>query len=126
MRSRRIHRNTGSRRARLALAVAALCVAAFPHWAAGADPVGLAEDPVPPATSLPATSTTSAMLASDKAPGNADPLLKLGPGDAVAVQVYGRPELSITTYVADDGSITVPLAGAVPVGGVSPATAAQR
>lgn len=121
MQSRRNHRNTGSRRARLALAIAALWAATFPHWAAGADPAAPAGEPpaLPPATA-------SAMLPSDKSIGGADPLLKLGPGDAVAVQVYGRPELSITTYVADDGSITVPLAGSVPVGGVSPATAAQR
>jgi polysaccharide export outer membrane protein len=41
------------------------------------------------------------------------------------VQVYGRPELTTTTYIADDGSITMPLAGAVPISGLSPAAAAQ-
>ncbi|HZR34920.1 MAG TPA: SLBB domain-containing protein [Nevskia sp.] len=55
----------------------------------------------------------------------ADPVIKLGPGDAVAVQVYGRPEMSTTTYVADNGSISVPLAGAVQVGGLSPAEAGE-
>ncbi len=55
-----------------------------------------------------------------------DPLLKLGAGDLVAVQVFGRPELSISAYVADNGSITLPLVGAVPVSGLSPSEAAQR
>ena len=55
----------------------------------------------------------------------ADPVIKLGPGDAVAVQVYGRPEMSTTTYVADNGSISVPLAGAVQVVGLSPAQAGE-
>jgi len=50
----------------------------------------------------------------------------LGISDAVTVQVYGRPELNTTTYVSDDGTITVPLAGSVPVVGLSPVRAAQR
>lgn len=53
------------------------------------------------------------------------PMLALGVGDAVSVQVYGRPELAITTYVADDGSIPVPLAGNVQVRGLSPSDAGQ-
>lgn len=59
--------------------------------------------------------------------GNAGgaPLLALGVGDAVSVQVYGRPELNTTTYVADDGSIPVPLAGSVQVLGLSPFKAGQ-
>lgn len=54
------------------------------------------------------------------------PLLALGVGDAISVQVYGKPELSITTYVSDDGTVAVPLAGAVPVKGLSPAGAGER
>lgn len=53
------------------------------------------------------------------------PLLALGVGDAVSVQVYGRPELATTTYVSDDGSIPVPLAGNVQVLGFSPQKAGQ-
>lgn len=52
--------------------------------------------------------------------------LVLGIGDAISIQVYGRPELATTTYIAADGSITMPLAGKVAVGGVSPAVAGQR
>lgn len=62
----------------------------------------------------------------DRPPDRSDPLLKLGPGDAVAVQVFGRPEFNTTAYVAEDLTIAVPLAGAVAVGGLSPADAAQQ
>ena len=55
-----------------------------------------------------------------------DTLIMLGIGDAISVQVYGRPELAITTYVADDGTVAIPLAGDVAVNGLSPAKAAQR
>jgi polysaccharide export outer membrane protein len=54
------------------------------------------------------------------------PILKLGVGDAVNVQVYGRPELSTTTYVSENGGITVPLAGNVQVSGLSPAEASEQ
>lgn len=54
------------------------------------------------------------------------PLLQLGPGDQVKMDVYGRPEMDTTTYVADDGSIRVPLAGAVVIGGLSPSEAGQK
>lgn len=54
------------------------------------------------------------------------PLLKLGIGDTVTVQVYGKPDLATTTYVADDGTILVPLVGAVAVDGLSPSQAATR
>src|SRR5581483_39432 len=69
---------------------------------------------------------TEAPKKSDAVDSDADPLLKLGPGDAVSVQVFGRPEMSTTTYVTDQGTIDVPLAGAVKVEGLSPAKAAQR
>jgi polysaccharide export outer membrane protein len=60
------------------------------------------------------------------APASTRPLLQLGVGDELNVQVYGRPELTTTTYIADDGSITMPLAGPVPIAGLSPAAAARE
>lgn len=54
-----------------------------------------------------------------------EPLLKLGVGDQVNLQVFGRPEFNTTTYVADDGTINVPLVGAVEVVGKSPSAAAS-
>lgn len=54
------------------------------------------------------------------------PLLKLGAGDMIAVQVYSHPELGVSTYIADNGSINVPLAGPVQVAGLSPAEASAK
>lgn len=56
----------------------------------------------------------------------ADPLLQLGPGDAVSIKVFGRPELDTTTYISDDGTAPVPLAGPVRIAGLSPALASAR
>jgi polysaccharide export outer membrane protein len=60
------------------------------------------------------------------ADGGPGPLVQLGPGDTIAVQVYGQPDMSSTVYVADDGTIAVPLAGNVQVAGLSPAQAGAR
>jgi len=54
------------------------------------------------------------------------PLLQLGPGDSVSIQVYGQPDMSTTVYVADDGTVSVPLAGTIQVAGLSPAQASSR
>ena len=54
------------------------------------------------------------------------PLLQLGAGDQVKMEVYGRPEMDSTTYIADDGTIRVPLAGTVKIGGLSPSAAGQK
>lgn len=52
--------------------------------------------------------------------------LTLGIGDAVSVQVYGKPELTTATYVAEDGAIQLPLIGSIAVAELSPARAAER
>ncbi len=59
-------------------------------------------------------------------PANIRPLLQLGPGDQVKMDVFGRPEMDGTMYVGDDGTIRVPLAGPVSVNGLSPAQAGQK
>lgn len=53
-------------------------------------------------------------------------IIQLGPGDSVSMQVYGQPDMTTTVNVSDDGTIAVPLAGAVQVAGLSPAEASQR
>jgi len=63
--------------------------------------------------------------AAEKSAGQG-PLLQLGPGDSVNIQVYGQPDMSTTAYVADDGTVSVPLAGNVQVAGLSPAQASSR
>jgi polysaccharide biosynthesis/export protein len=56
----------------------------------------------------------------------AGPLSPLGPGDSVTLHVFGQPDMDTVLGVADDGTIRVPLAGSVPVGGVSSEAAARR
>lgn len=53
-------------------------------------------------------------------------MVLLGPGDSVTLSVFGQPDLATTGFVADDGTFTVPLAGAVKVDGLSPSDAARR
>lgn len=50
-------------------------------------------------------------------PSNGD--YKLGPGDAIRVQVYQNPDLTVETRVSETGSINYPLIGKVALGGLS-------
>lgn len=56
----------------------------------------------------------------------ATPLVQLGPGDEIKYEVYGQPEMNSTLHIADDGTISIPLAGLIAVQGLSPAQAAER
>jgi polysaccharide export outer membrane protein len=120
---------TVSARAALLRLLLVMAVAGMPALATAqpAAPTGLPDA----AAQAPAPAPAQPAAATDAAPGTLppvtnEPTLKLGASDAVTIQVYGRPELTTTTYVSDDGSISVPLAGKVQVGGLSPADAAQR
>ena len=53
------------------------------------------------------------------------PILVLGAGDELSMHVFGQSNMDTTTYIADDGTIQVPLAGPVHVSGLSPAQAAH-
>lgn len=44
---------------------------------------------------------------------------RLGPGDAIHIQVFQNPDLSLDTRVSENGSITFPLIGIVAVGGLA-------
>lgn len=44
------------------------------------------------------------------------PVYRLAPGDRVSVQVFGQPDLSGQFDVTADGTLPVPLVGAVPAG----------
>lgn len=50
----------------------------------------------------------------------------LGPGDMVRVTVYGSPDLTTETRVTQQGNLTFPLLGAVPVGGSSVAQSEKK
>jgi polysaccharide biosynthesis/export protein len=50
----------------------------------------------------------------------------LGAGDAIRVQVFQNPDLTIETRVSENGSITYPLIGSVELGGLSIAIAEKK
>jgi polysaccharide export outer membrane protein len=91
-----------------------LLLGATVPYAAAATPAtrpSIAESVVDPST--PAGSATPALIV-------------LGPGDSIGVHVYGQPDMDGNVYVADDGSISLPLIGSIKVGGLSPVAAAKR
>jgi len=53
-------------------------------------------------------------------------LAPIGPGDQIRVDVFGSSDLGATTGVAEDGTIHLPLVGALQVTGLSPADAARK
>jgi len=58
--------------------------------------------------------------------GGSKPLMALGAGDVINMQVYGRPELATTVSIAEDGTLNAPLVGSVPVAGLSVTDAANK
>ncbi len=92
-----------SRRSLTLLASAAprLCVAVCAVLVTGGMNCG-----VPPASTLPAPEAARAEM--------------LGPGDVVEVRIYNEPELSGTHQVSDNGTIRLPLVGAVAAAGMTP------
>jgi polysaccharide export outer membrane protein len=50
-------------------------------------------------------------------------LLLLGSGDLIAIAVSGQPDMGSSQYVGDDGTISMPLIGRLPVAGLSPVEA---
>ncbi len=52
--------------------------------------------------------------------------IALGAGDTLRVTVYGHPDLSLETRVAESGNITYPLIGEVKVSGLSQAAAEKK
>jgi polysaccharide export outer membrane protein len=81
--------------------------------------------------SLPATGET--LAAPPAAPANAagkaadsQGAIQLGPGDSVTLSVFGQPDMTTTDFVADDGTLAVPLIGQIPVQKLSPAEASRR
>ncbi len=51
---------------------------------------------------------------------------RLGSNDTLRVSVWGRPELQTDTNVAPDGRIALPLAGNIPVGGLTLEESAEK
>jgi polysaccharide export outer membrane protein len=73
---------------------------------------------------LSATTGLHAQVPAQAAPPNAD--YRLGPGDAIGVQVFQSPDLSVDARVSENGVISYPLVGSVQLGGLSIAEAEQK
>ena len=86
----------------------------------GGAPVGIPVDMRSPSTDAPGTLPVMPPMLP-----NAE-TVTLAPGDSITISVFGRPELTSTVYVSDGGMIDVPLAGSIPVVGLSPSSAADR
>lgn len=73
---------------------------------------------------LSAMTSLQAQVPAQTAPPNAD--YRLGPGDAIGVQVFQSPDLSVDARVSENGVISYPLVGSVQLGGLSIAEAEQK
>jgi polysaccharide export outer membrane protein len=78
------------------------------------------------ALALMSPAVVAAQTAGAVSPVAAPSVLLIGPGDQVKIEVFGNPDLTTIVNVADDGTIRIPLAGSVAIGGQSPAEAARR
>lgn len=84
--------------------------------AQGTAPATGADAATPPRAAIPAPSTPPATGAD----------YKLGPGDAIKVQVYQNPDLTLEARVSENGTISYPLVGNVAIGGMSISQAEKR
>ena len=75
---------------------------------------------------LTALLATLLAFASSASFAQGKPDYPLGAGDAIRVQVFQNPDLTIETRVSENGSITYPLIGAVDLGGLSIAAAEKK
>lgn len=108
---------------------AVLCVSAVPMFAQTAPPTSTSKptlpspsQPSPP--SLQAAATPAAVPAASAVSNNQD--YRLGAGDAIGVQVYQSPDLSIDARVSESGVISYPLVGSVQLGGLTIAEAEKK
>jgi polysaccharide export outer membrane protein len=103
---------------------AVLCVSVAPVFAQAAPPPVQAQPSPPPSLQAAATATPAAAPAAPSIPNNQD--YRLGAGDAIGVQVYQSPDLSIDARVSESGVISYPLVGSVQLGGLTIAEAEKK
>jgi polysaccharide export outer membrane protein len=105
------------------LLTAMLCVFAAPMFAQTA-PSPSQPQPSPPPLQAAATATPVAPASVAAVPNNQD--YRLGAGDAIGVQVYQSPDLSIDARVSESGVISYPLVGSVQLGGLTISEAEKK
>jgi polysaccharide biosynthesis/export protein len=121
-----------------AISIATILALALPPLSAQAQQARTKPKPRQPATVAPAISAAPAAQAS-AVPAQPEKLTfepptpqelalgyPLGTGDVVRVIVFQQPDMTTETRVSETGTITVPLLGAVPVGGVTAKRAEER
>ncbi|MDO8249490.1 MAG: polysaccharide export protein EpsE [Rhodoferax sp.] len=74
----------------------------------------------------PVTAAAAAAPTPTPTPSQVKPDYPLGVGDAIRIQVFQNPDLTIETRISENGSITYPLIGAVEIGGLSIALAEKK
>jgi len=83
-------------------------------------PVSQTNDVLPESLAIPGTPTPASPVV------RSEPSITLDVGDTVTLDVYGKPEMKTTAYIADDGTVLVPLVGPVKVAGLAPVDAGAR
>ena len=83
-----------------------------------------------PAPALPRATVAPVVVPTPSAAGQsasvANQDYRLGPGDAIGVQVYQSPDLSVDARVSESGVISYPLVGTVQLGGLTIAEAEKK
>ncbi len=87
----------------------------------------LAQTSVPaPARATVAPVVVPTPAAAGQAASVANQHYRLGPGDAIGVQVYQSPDLSVEARVSESGVISYPLVGTVQLGGLTISEAEKK
>jgi polysaccharide export outer membrane protein len=88
---------------------------------------GFAQTAQAPAAPLQAAAAPAAATApGDQALVQGKQDYRLGPGDAIGVQVYQSPDLSVDARVSESGVISYPLVGSLQLGGLTIAEAEKK
>ena len=72
------------------------------------------------------TQTQAQAPATSSAPASVNQDYRLGPGDAIGIQVYQSPDLSVDARVAESGGINYPLVGSLQLGGLTISEAEKK
>ena len=124
----RLARRVGVRHWALYLSIAATCTGLVPGGAAAApdtvpSPAIAQTTPVSPPSALPASSLAPSALAAPAAERASPDVVRddyrLGAGDALRIQVFQSPDLTVEARISEAGVLSYPLIGAVRVAGLS-------
>ena len=97
------------------------------HKVATVTPIGSPGSAQVPATKIAAATPTAAQTLNGQEVREMRAALEsIGVGDMVRVTVFRNPELTTETRVTDQGTISFPLLGDVPVAGLSPSQLSKR